>query len=144
MLGLDADRGGINWDSGEVLALDTKADIPRAIPMTQRVRSILEDRVKMHGPRPFGILSVSLSEVRWRAMRTALFAGDQALTLHSLRHTCCTRLIAAGMDAFRVQRWMGHASVTTTQLYFGLAGVGLGDLRDALEPRAPASLRLVA
>jgi hypothetical protein len=52
--------------------------------------------------------------------------------------------IAAGMDSFRVQRWMGHASVTTTQLYFGLAGVGLTDLRDSLEPRTPASLRLVA
>jgi integrase len=146
MLGLDADRGGISWDRGEVAALTTKADIPRSIPMTQRVRTILHRRTTMYGSKPFAMLSVSLSEVRWRAMRKSMWgaAADPTLTLHSLRHTCCTRLIAAGMDSFRVQRWMGHASVTTTQLYFGLAGVGLGDLRDALEPRAPASLRLVA
>ena len=35
-------------------------------------------------------------------------------TPHVLRHTCCTRCIAAGMDVKSVQYLMGHANATTT------------------------------
>jgi site-specific recombinase XerD len=34
-----------------------------------------------------------------------------------LRHTCCTRLIEAGVDLRSVMEWMGHSSLDITQRY---------------------------
>ena len=37
--------------------------------------------------------------------------------IHSLRHTCGTRLGEAGADAFTIMRLMGHSSITVSQRY---------------------------
>jgi len=42
-------------------------------------------------------------------------------TPHSLRHTCCTNLIAAGVNIFKVQKLMGHKHIATTQKYTHLS-----------------------
>ncbi len=41
--------------------------------------------------------------------------------LHSLRHSFATHLIARGVDVLRVQRLLGHKSITTTMIYVHLA-----------------------
>jgi integrase/recombinase XerD len=57
------------------------------------------------------------------AMRSRLLqAGRQAgleirVTPHMLRHTAATQLIEAGVDIRYVQRLLGHASLSTTELY---------------------------
>jgi site-specific recombinase XerD len=56
-------------------------------------------------------------------MRSRLLkAGREAslgsrLTPHMLRHTAATQLIEAGVDIRYVQRLLGHASLSTTELY---------------------------
>jgi integrase/recombinase XerD len=39
------------------------------------------------------------------------------VTPHMLRHTAATQLIEAGVDIRYIQRLLGHASVTTTEIY---------------------------
>jgi site-specific recombinase XerD len=43
-----------------------------------------------------------------------------AITLHVLRHTFGTRLVAAGADLKTVQELMGHSTVETTMIYVHL------------------------
>lgn len=46
------------------------------------------------------------------------------LTFHGLRHTFGSRCAAAGIDVVTIQRWMGHASIRTTQRYMHHAPSG--------------------
>ncbi|WP_412521815.1 tyrosine-type recombinase/integrase [Shewanella algae] len=68
---------------------------------------------------------------RWLHMKWAKMREDLGLTAdvtpYVLRHTCCSRLVNAGMQLFKVQQWMGHASVTTTQRYAHLRADALAE-----------------
>lgn len=56
--------------------------------------------------------------MRSRLAKAALAAGITArVTPHMLRHTAATQLIEAGVDIRHIQRLLGHASLTTTEIY---------------------------
>jgi hypothetical protein len=42
---------------------------------------------------------------------------DRHVTWHSLRHTFGTSMAASGAPIRAIQAWMGHASITTTEIY---------------------------
>lgn len=44
-------------------------------------------------------------------------AGVRQITFHELRHTFGTRVAASGVPLRRLQYWMGHADIKTTQIY---------------------------
>ena len=126
----------IDWDSHMVPAWDTKADHPRFVPMTKRVEALLEKRQNLE--RPFEMFSVDSADDHWEIMREKMGINpekDPEFVIHALRHTCASRLVASGMDAFRVQKWMGHKNITTTQKYVTLFGHDLKDLAHALDRR---------
>jgi len=126
----------VDWDNGMVPAWETKGDEPRQVPMTKRVREILEHREALD--RPFGMFSIDSADDHWEIMRKGLKVDverDPEFVIHALRHTCASRLVASGMDAFRVQKWMGHKNITTTQKYVTLFGSDLHDLANALDAR---------
>jgi integrase len=54
-----------------------------------------------------------------RRMRKALKAAglDESRRFHDLRHTFGTRMAAAGVPLRRLQEWMGHRDIATTQRY---------------------------
>ena len=56
--------------------------------------------------------------MRSRLAKAAREAGLSArVTPHMLRHTAATQLIERGVDIRYIQRLLGHASLTTTEIY---------------------------
>jgi len=61
---------------------------------------------------------LTASAMRSRLLRAAQDAGlATRVTPHMLRHTAATQLIEAGVDIRYIQRLLGHASLSTTEIY---------------------------
>ncbi|HHW15265.1 MAG TPA: tyrosine-type recombinase/integrase [Firmicutes bacterium] len=61
---------------------------------------------------------------------------DPAISPHKLRHTCATLLLEAGVDLRFIQEFLGHADISTTQIY---AHVTAAKLREVILEKNPLS-----
>jgi integrase/recombinase XerD len=74
----------------------------------------------------------------WRTIRQAALIGGVRghVTPHTLRHSFATHLLEGGADLRVVQELLGHASITTTQLYTHLTGERIKQVYARAHPRA--------
>ena len=74
----------------------------------------------------------------WRIIRNAALVGGVRghVTPHTLRHSFATHLLEGGADLRVVQELLGHASITTTQLYTHLTGERIKQVYARAHPRA--------
>jgi len=118
---------------------ETKTGKPRTVPLTSRCRHLLSDAFKECGQRDealervFKGLTGSKVQRLWDKMRQEL-EGFEDVTPHTLRHTCCTRLVEGGADIKRVMEWMGHNNAATAMRYMQMRPKALEDVVHMLEP----------
>lgn len=115
----------------------TKTGRSRSISMTSRLATHLK-RVRLVTPatetKVFGFLSVRSFENIWAKMRDALgLDDDPQFVIHAMRHTCCTRLLANGVDLITAQHWMGHSDIRQTAAYAHVMPKNLDAAAMALE-----------
>jgi integrase/recombinase XerC len=82
-----------------------------------------------------GPLSPRIIQLAVEELRGSLGLPDSA-TPHALRHSFATHLLARGGDLRGIQELLGHASLSTTQLYTKVDASRLLDAFDAAHPRA--------
>lgn len=86
----------------------------------QAIQSYLQDVALQPGAflwqQPHG-KSITPEWLRTHVAKLGKAAGIANLYPHRLRHTCATRLLNAGMDVTRIQKFLGHELLTTTMIY---------------------------
>lgn len=82
-----------------------------------------------------GVLSARIIQLKMESLRGSLGLNETA-TPHALRHSFATHLLGKGGDLRSIQQLLGHASLTSTQVYTALDQNQLLDIYKDSHPRA--------
>ncbi len=130
---------------GETISVRGKRDKTRVVPLLPAVRAAVEDYVRL-APWPAvrdgilfrgvkgGALSPGVVRVKVRAARMRLGLSERT-TPHALRHSFATHLLGRGADLRALQELLGHASLSSTQVYTAVDAAHLLDVYRAAHPR---------
>jgi integrase/recombinase XerC len=131
---------------GDTVTVIGKGGKMRMVPVLQNVLQLVADYVALcpydlPPDRPVfvgtkgGPLSPRIVQLAMARLRGALGLPDHA-TPHALRHSFATHLLARGGDLRAIQELLGHASLSTTQIYTAVDSERLLEAYRAAHPRA--------
>ena len=146
LVALDADDGRLDLKQGEV-TVTGKGRKTRTVPVGGRAREAMRDWLKARallaapqeralfvGARGRRIAPGTVqSRLRAWAKRQGLGASVHP---HMLRHSFASHVLQSSQDLRAVQEMLGHASISTTQVYTHLDFQALAKVYDAAHPRA--------
>ena len=116
----DARWDWIDW-ARSTIAIQGKGSKRRVVPLHQRLREILQLYRQESGWIVAPHCQPGRDRYRYDPVKlfraVANAAGVPHITPHVLRHTFASQLVSAGVDLFKVQKWLGHSSPVTTQIY---------------------------
>jgi integrase/recombinase XerC len=132
--------------AGDTITVTGKGNKTRMVPVLPRVLELIADYVKscphnLPGNGPLfvgtkgGPLSPRIVQFAMVQLRGALGLADTA-TPHALRHSFATHLLARGGDLRAIQELLGHASLSTTQIYTAVDAERLLEVYRSAHPRA--------
>jgi integrase/recombinase XerC len=132
--------------AGDVLVVTGKGNKTRMVPVLQNVLALVQAYVAVC-PHPLppegpvfvgargGPLSPRIIQLTMERLRDALGLPDSA-TPHALRHSFATHLLSRGGDLRAIQELLGHASLSTTQIYTGIDSERRLEVYQTAHPRA--------
>jgi len=132
--------------AGDAITVTGKGNKTRMVPVLPQVAKLIADYVALCPTdlpgdgmlfvgargRPLSPRVVQLAMAR---LRGALGLPDSA-TPHALRHSFATHLLARGGDLRAIQELLGHASLSTTQIYTAVDSERLLEVYASAHPRA--------
>ena len=134
------------FDGRDALTVTGKGRKQRMVPLIAPVAKLIADYIALcpydlpaDGPLFVGAkggpLSPRLVQLAMARLRGALGLGASA-TPHALRHSFATHLLAGGGDLRAIQELLGHASLSTTQIYTAVDAERLIEAYRSAHPRA--------
>ena len=122
---------------------DKERMVPLGIPAQQSLQRYLKDsRQVLAGKKNSSLLFLGTGARRLSRQRAWQLVGRASLTSgrhaspHMLRHSCATHMVENGADLRTVQTILGHADVSTTQIYTHVALDRLKSVYAKHHPRA--------
>ena len=133
---------------GDYVTVKGKGAKVRMVPFGKWAREVLQRYLKEVRPKlsrgrtsPFLFLTRSGKALTrqgfWKLIRRyALAAGiEKRVTPHTLRHCFATHLLEGGADLRSVQSMLGHADISTTQIYTHVNSARLKEVHRKYHPR---------
>ena len=131
---------------GDSITVTGKGNRARMVPVLPQVLQLIADYAALcpydlpdNGPlfvgAKAGPLRARIVQLAMARLRGALGLPDSA-TPHALRHSFATHLLARGGDLRSIQELLGHASLSTTQIYTAVDSERLLEVYRATHPRA--------
>jgi integrase/recombinase XerC len=131
---------------GETVLVTGKRNKTRVVPMLEPVRDAIERYLEL-SPYPVardlplfrgargGALNGEMIRRVVRGARARLGLSERT-TPHALRHSFATHLLGRGADLRSLQELLGHASLSSTQIYTAVDAAHLLDVYRSAHPRA--------
>jgi integrase/recombinase XerC len=135
-----------DFGTPDAITVTGKGNKTRMVPVLPQVAKLIADYVALCpldlpdngalfvGARD-GPLSPRIVQLAMARLRGALGLPDTA-TPHALRHSFATHLLARGGDLRAIQELLGHASLSTTQIYTAVDSERLLEVYASAHPRA--------
>jgi integrase/recombinase XerC len=132
--------------AGDAITVTGKGRKQRMVPVLAQVQKLIADYIALcpydpAGQEPLfvgakgGPLSPRVVQLAMARLRGALGLPETA-TPHALRHSFATHLLARGGDLRSIQELLGHASLSTTQIYTAVDAERLIEAYRNAHPRA--------